>query len=255
MAAAPKRELRRNTTYSAAKIRSASFDADANTIEVVWSTGADVVRDDYDGQYVERLLMGEGNVRLGRLNSGAPLLDSHRSDGLANVIGKVVEGSAKIEDGRGTATVLLSSASADADAILKIRDGVIKNISVGYWIHKSNRIEGDKGQFAVTEVTDWEPMEISAVPIGADAGAQIRSANSRLRPRARQTPAQRAASYTHNLLTQSTQTRGQAHGAAEARKALGTIGRMETVAKVGKIDKRDVDKGAREARKLLGGRK
>ena len=47
----------KNRNYGPAKIRSASFDADP-TIDIVWSTGSDVLREDFDGPFVERLLMG-----------------------------------------------------------------------------------------------------------------------------------------------------------------------------------------------------
>jgi hypothetical protein len=56
----------KNTKYSPAKIRSASFNEQDNTVEVCWSMRADVVRcDDFGNEFVERLLMGDGNVRLG----------------------------------------------------------------------------------------------------------------------------------------------------------------------------------------------
>ena len=47
----------------------------------------------------------------------------------------------------------------------------------------------------------------------------------------------------------------EAKGASEARAVLGSIGRMSPVGKVGKINKREVESGAHEARKLLGKRK
>ena len=242
----------KSKSYGAAQIRSASFNEDTNTIDIVWSTGADVVRDDYDGQYIERLLMGDGNVRLGRLNNGAPLLDTHSSDSLSNVIGSVVPGSAKIEDGRGVATVKFSSARSDADTISKIREGVIKNISVGYLVHSSTRIEGENGEPDVIEITDWEPLEVSAVPIPADPGAQIRKhgSNPSQRLSRRERRFRNGAAEATRLL-QATRTSAEAHGAAEARRAIGSIGRIAPVPKVGKIANRDVEKGAREARKLL----
>ena len=91
------------------------------------------MRDDgFENEYVERLLMGDNNVRLGRLNAGAPFLDTHNSESLGDVLGAVAPGSARIENGVGIATIKLSSAAADADHVQKIRDGVIKNVSVGY---------------------------------------------------------------------------------------------------------------------------
>lgn len=131
----------------------------------------------WDGTEYDEVLSVEAEaVRLERLNQGAPFLDSHCSYGLDNVIGSVVPGTAKIENGRGTATILLSKAPGVADTVQKIREGVIRNVSVGYWVHKVVKTEGEDSAIARWDVVDWEPLEISAVPIPADAGSQIRSA-------------------------------------------------------------------------------
>lgn len=161
-----------------ASVRPESFDAKANTVEIVWSTGASVRRFSWwDGEeYDEVLSMEPGAVRLDRLNAGAPFVDTHATYCLDNVIGSVVPGTAKIEDGRGIATILLSAAPGVADTVQKIREGVIRNISVGYWLHKVVKTEADDGTVARHDVVDWEPLEISAVPVPADAGSQIRSA-------------------------------------------------------------------------------
>lgn len=160
-----------------AQVAPESFNADANTIDIVWTTGAAVRRCDYwDGtEFDEVLSLEAGAVRLERLNLGAPFLDTHCSYGLDNVIGSIVPGTAKIEDGRGIATVLMSKAAGVADTVQKIREGVIRNISVGYWTHKIIKTEGDDGKVARWDVIDWEPLEISAVPIPADAGSHIRA--------------------------------------------------------------------------------
>ncbi|MBP2505425.1 HK97 family phage prohead protease [Methylobacterium sp. PvP109] len=161
-----------------ASVRPESFDAKANTVEIVWSTGSSVRRYSWwDGEeYDEVLSMEPGAVRLDRLNAGAAFVDTHATHCLDNVIGAVVPGTAKIEDGRGIATILLSAAPGVADTVQKIREGVIRNISVGYWLHKVVKTEADDGSVARHDVVDWEPLEISAVPVPADAGSQIRSA-------------------------------------------------------------------------------
>lgn len=162
----------------AVEVRAGSFDEAANTIEIVWTTGATVRRYDWrsDAPYDEVLEVKPGSVRLERLNAGAPFLNTHSSYELADVLGSVVPGSAKIEGGRGVATILLSRAAGDADIVQKIRDGVIRNVSAGYIRHHIEKTEADDGTVAVWRVTDWEPLEISAVPIPADPGAQTRSA-------------------------------------------------------------------------------
>lgn len=159
-----------------AEIRSASFDAAKNTIEVVWTTGAKVRRYSWsEGPYDEELVVTPGAVRLERLNAGAPLLNTHASGQLSDVIGSIVPGSAKIEGGRGVATVLLTTRAEAEGIVADIKAGVIRNISVGYRYHKVEKTDGQEGDPALWRVTDWEPLEVSAVPIPADPGAQFRS--------------------------------------------------------------------------------
>ncbi len=155
-----------------AQIRAASYDEKDNSIAVVWSTGAAVRRLGRDGPYDEILDMSPAAVDLSRLNAGAPFLDSHRDDTLSRIIGSVVPGSAKIALSQGVARIKLSRAAGDADNVQKIRDGVIRNISIGYSIHAVEKIERD-GDIPIFRVTKWQPLEISAVPIPADFGAGV----------------------------------------------------------------------------------
>jgi hypothetical protein len=159
-----------------------SFDAGENAVDLVFTTGATVRRARFswnDGmqEFDEELIVSANSVRLDRLNSGAPFLDTHSTYSLADVIGAVVPGSARIAGGQGLARVQLSRAPDDAATVQKIADGIIRNVSVGYRIHGVERIEKD-GQMPLVRVIDWEPMELSAVPIGADPGAAIRSAET-----------------------------------------------------------------------------
>ncbi len=157
-------------------------------------------------------------MRLDRLNAGAPFLDSHQSYELANVIGSVVPGSARIVDGRGVAKIQLSSARSDADIVQKIKDGVIRNCSVGYWVLSSTRSDDDP---PVVNVTDWQPLEISAVAVPADASAQIRSANgSSKQPLSRRERRYRNGAAEATRLLQSTRSTAESRGASEARKLL-----------------------------------
>lgn len=164
-------------TMRAAELAPASFDAADSTVDLVWTTGADVRRISYrDGPYIERLVVSAAAIRLGRLNAGAPFLNAHASGDLADIIGAVVPRTARLAAGLGHARVKLSADPAHAGIVANIRNGVIRNVSVGYAIHAVDKREADNGTTPVWRVTDWEPFEISAVPIPADAGAQIRAA-------------------------------------------------------------------------------
>lgn len=151
-----------------------TMDEEKRTVDVVWTTGARVLRGFYD-QFWEELSLDPKHVRLERLNSGAPLLNSHNGFDLGGVIG-VVE-SARLEKGRGVARVRFARAEDDpaADAIFrKIKDGIIRNVSVGYRINKMEKVQDEAGKVPVFRAVDWTPHEISIVPIGADAGAGVR---------------------------------------------------------------------------------
>lgn len=168
----------------AAEVRSASFDAADNTVDVIWTTGASVRRYSWrDGVYYQEILeVTPEAVRLDRLNAGAPFLNTHADWDLSDVIGAVVPGSARIADGKGFAKVKLSSAPEDAGIVQKIRDGIIRNISVGYAIHRVEKTVNGDGADEEWRVVDWEPLEISAVPVPADAGSQIRKDKQELMP-------------------------------------------------------------------------
>lgn len=164
----------------AAETRPASYREDDNSIEVCWSTGAEVLRFDWwDGEYYTEVLeMNDGAVRLERLNSGGPVLDTHASYRLSNVLGSVEPDSVRIEEGKGLARVRLADTDDVKDTVAKIRDGHIRNLSVGYIVHTYTRIEED-GKRPVMRADDWEPTEISFVPVPADAGAQVRALDAK----------------------------------------------------------------------------
>lgn len=143
---------------------------------VVFTTGATVRKYNFfeDEMYDEELVVSETSVRLGRLNSGAPVLDTHNDTALENIKGVVVAGSARIQGGVGYASLKIDGGPENESVIRKIQDGIIQNVSVGYRVHRYEVIRND-GAVPLYRAVDWEPYEISLVPIGADAGAGIRS--------------------------------------------------------------------------------
>jgi len=165
-----------NRLWAPATCRAETFNEADRTVDVIWTAGATVRRHGWrDGPYNEELLVSRQAVRLGRLNGGAPVLNSHAAYDLANVIGTVVPGSARIERGRGVATIKLSGRAEIAGIVRDIADGVLSAVSVGYRVHKSERIEAGDDEVATVRVTDWEPLELSVVPIPADPEARIRA--------------------------------------------------------------------------------
>jgi hypothetical protein len=156
-----------------------SVDAERRTVEVVWSTGAAVRRrDPWTGKrYDEVLSLEESHVDLSRLNGGAPLLNTHGAWDLRDVIG-VVERAWIAREGEGLigrATVRFSD-RADVEPIWRdVAAGIVRNVSVGYAVRTYEITETD-GEPAVWRAVDWQPLELSAVPIGADAAAGFRAA-------------------------------------------------------------------------------
>lgn len=153
-----------------------TYNADARTIEVVWSTGAKVRRFDWlrERQYDEELSMEPSAIDMTRLNSGAaPVLDSHDRWELKSQIGVVDR--AWIADGEGRALLRLSSRASVADIVSDIVGGIIRNISVGYSVQRME-IHETPGEVPIYRATAWQPHELSFVTIPADAGAQSRSA-------------------------------------------------------------------------------
>jgi len=162
-----------------------SIDTEARTVTLVFTTGATVRRRRYAGwdtvvPFDETLVVSNAAIDLSRMNAGAPVLDSHSTYTTFSQVGVVER--AWIEGKEGKATVRFPSAGIDerADRMFGlVADGIIKNVSVGYSIDKIRVVEAEKkGQVEQHIVERWTPSEISFVTVGADAGAQVRSAAS-----------------------------------------------------------------------------
>lgn len=155
-----------------ASFQPSTFDDEKRTVEVVFSTGARVLRGFWN-RYYEELSLDPKHVRLERLNAGAPVLDTHSSYELRDVIGVVER--AWIKDGEGRALIRFSEREEVAPIIADVKAGILRNISVGYAVHRFEQVEGGDEEIPVYRAVDWEPHEISLVPIPADAAAQVRS--------------------------------------------------------------------------------
>lgn len=159
-----------------------SYNPEARTIDVSWGNGKKGLRSTWDGAYFEELSMDGAHVRMDRMESGnTPFADNHelRYNGNRAVLGRVIKGSIS-KDGEGTGTILLMDPAQlqnvdAADTIRKIQAGILCNISVGYNVFNYERqpdVEGD--EYPTYLATDWEPTEISIVPVGFDDTATVR---------------------------------------------------------------------------------
>ncbi|MDZ4678404.1 MAG: Mu-like prophage major head subunit gpT family protein [Oligoflexia bacterium] len=165
----PKMQLR-------ADFQPSTIDEKNKSVEVVWSTGAPVKRCPFfSDPFFETLSLDPKNVRLERLNSGAaPFLAVHDQYSLDSVLGVVQK--AWLQNSEGRALVRFSDREDVQSIFNDVKNGILKNISVGYAVYKYERQpQGDNESIPTYLATDWEPMEISLVPVGADSGAGLRA--------------------------------------------------------------------------------
>ena len=159
----------------AADLLPATLDEQDRSIEVVWSTGARVRRQPLFGEpFDEELSMAPSSVRLERLNAGGPLLKVHDLRTLDSVIGSVVPGTARIDQGRGVARVRFSERDDVEPIWADVRAGHLRAVSIGYQVHRFE-VSRPANAPEVWRAVDWTPFEISAVPVGADPAAGFRS--------------------------------------------------------------------------------
>lgn len=154
-----------------------SVNAETRTVSLIFSTGAPVVRTDpWTGkQYREVLSMEPKHIRLERLNNGAPLLDGHAGWSVGDVLGTVQPGSARIEKGLALADVRFSKRESVEPIFQDVQDGILRSISVGYRVYTYQADPPPKdGGIPTRTAIDWEPHEVSLVPMPADVGARVR---------------------------------------------------------------------------------
>jgi len=152
-----------------ATLAPATADAEARTVEVIWSTGAPVRRRDMDGQYIERLSLAPEAVDLSRLE-GASVLDAHRQSAVRDVLGSVR--SAAVDGKQGTALIQFSARPEVEPIWQDVQAGILRHVSVGYSVEEW--AESTESGARVLTAVRWTPHEISLVPTPADPGAHIR---------------------------------------------------------------------------------
>ena len=139
-------------------------DQDARTVEVAFSSETPVAR--WFGDEV--LDHSPGAMEASRLENGAAVLWNHNPDVQIGVVE-----SARIDSDRIGRAVLRFGNSARASEIWDdIVDGVIRHISVGYFV-RAVTTEEREGEPDKVTLTEWEPYEISLVSVPADASVGV----------------------------------------------------------------------------------
>ena len=157
-----KHPLQRVASFDYASATRGDAEEDIRTLEFPFSSEQPVDR--WFGPEV--LSHADGAMDMSRLNDGAPLLWNHDPDRVLGVIER-----AWLADGRGHVRVRFSRSPFAEEKLADIRDGILRNVSVGYAIADAQpmRANGQDGILA----TSWQPHEVSVVSVPADASVGI----------------------------------------------------------------------------------
>lgn len=147
-----------------------SYNSETRTIEAVISTGADVERRDARGAFIERL--DTGAIDLASLE-GVVVLDGHRQTGSEHVVGTVI--SARRDGVAIVATIRLSAAEDVRSTVMKVEEGILRGVSVGYAVSRWSETTDPKSKSRIRTATAWTIREVSLVGIPADPQSKIRS--------------------------------------------------------------------------------
>jgi hypothetical protein len=168
------REYQAERFAAPANFTPASVNEESRTIDVVWYTGAKVPRVNWMTGEEYDLTLDPKGCRLDRLNSGSPVLDSHMAYGVENQLGVVRR--AWIDGSNFMATVQFSGRDDVTPVWTDVKAGIIQNLSPGVWIYSKKDATPDKQARQEFTATDWEPFEISLVPVPADCDTTFMSA-------------------------------------------------------------------------------
>jgi HK97 family phage major capsid protein/HK97 family phage prohead protease len=153
------RALPKGRTERALQVERAAINEEARTASLAFASETPYER--YWG--VEILDITPQAMRQSRLRTGANLLVDHDSRDVVGVIESVEIGADRV-----ARAVVRFGKSARAEEVWQdVRDGIRRNVSVGYMIHKAQLVEERDG-LETFRVTDWEPFEVSLVSVPAD---------------------------------------------------------------------------------------
>lgn len=156
-----------NILFRSTQLDRSAIDEENRTVSLAFSSEAPYQR----SFGTEVLSHKDGDADLSFIASGsAPLLldhDQKRQIGVIELAG--------ISDGVGRATVRFSRSALATEVFNDVKDGIRKNISVGYAI--TNKTMEQRGQESVVRCS-WFPQEISVVSVPADKTVGIGRSDS-----------------------------------------------------------------------------
>jgi HK97 family phage prohead protease len=147
-----------------------TYDADAHTVDAVFSTGAEVRR--YG--IIETLAVTAEAIDLSRVALGqVRLLDTHNQYALDAVLGVVLD--ARIVNGNLIGRIKFADTEGGRKAEGMVARGELSGISIGYRVTAWS-IVSVRDETEIWQADKWELMEVSLVSVPADPHAGIRSA-------------------------------------------------------------------------------
>lgn len=171
----------RGASWIAASSKPLMIDEAHKRAEIVFTTGATVRRSGWLGEWDESLEVSEKAIRMDRIASGTvPFLKNHDSSDISNVIGVVER--AWIQDGEGRAVVRFSEREDVQPIFQDIKNGILRGVSIGYRVHEFKETTPKDAEIRSFLAVDYEILEISAVPIPADAASGFRAAIEKSEP-------------------------------------------------------------------------
>ncbi|MBK9162882.1 MAG: phage major capsid protein [Acidobacteria bacterium] len=116
-----------------------------------------------------QLSMNRKAMRSDRLKLGAPLLMDHNPSDQIGVVESFTLGN----DGMARADVRFGDSQRAEEIFRDVKNGIRRNVSVGFMVHEMHREKTEKGQPDLYRSDDWEPFEISIVSIPADISVGV----------------------------------------------------------------------------------
>lgn len=156
--------LRRSAVLEITRADGANGENDPALYDVTISSEYEVKR----WMGIEVLGHGKGEVDLSRLKDGAALLLNHDPD---RQIGVVEEASLDVEARKVRGRIRFSRGVLGREVEQDVKDGIRRQISVGYQVERVKLIErsdGDEGKIDKYRITRWLPYEVSVVSVAAD---------------------------------------------------------------------------------------
>ncbi len=207
------RHLVKGRLERALQVERAAIDEAARTAQLAFASETPYER--WWG--VEILDVTAPAMRQGRLRGGANLLVDHDTRDVVGVIESVEIGSDRV-----ARAVVRFGKSARAEEVWQdVRDGIRRNVSVGYLIHKAVLVEQADG-VETYRVTDWEPFEVSLVSVPADPTVGV-GRSLELPDAAPPVPSVPPTASPKDIVTMETQAPEQRNHAAEITKIAKTL--------------------------------